>query len=182
MNNNLLTSQDYDLLDYVFEMGGGYVLDFSNGTFSAFFANDLAIDIDNARYCDIGHSKAKRLRSYLNQASKVEILRVLNSLWEYREAKRKRARNEEESPQYISVFWQLIIKFGGKPPKNQAGNSQFEQNEKMDSHLANELLGKLMAVSNLEPQPRGYAFEKFLKELFDACGLSGRASFRLVGE
>ena len=34
----------------------------------------------------------------------------------------------------------------------------------------------------LDPQPRGYAFEKFLKELFDANGMAGRASFRLVGE
>ena len=34
----------------------------------------------------------------------------------------------------------------------------------------------------LEPQARGYAFEKFLKDMFDAYGLSARASFRLVGE
>ncbi|MEZ9417212.1 restriction endonuclease, partial [Vibrio sp. 10N.286.49.E1] len=37
-------------------------------------------------------------------------------------------------------------------------------------------------VSSLEPQARGYAFEKFLKELFDANGLDGRSSFRLIGE
>ena len=32
------------------------------------------------------------------------------------------------------------------------------------------------------PGARGYAFEKFLKGMFDAYGLSARASFRLVGE
>lgn len=182
MNKNPLKKLDYDLLDYVFEMGGGYVLDFSNRTFSEFFFDELNVDIDNVRYCDIGGSKAKRLRSYLKQASNEEALRVLNSLWEYREVKRKRAGIEEENPQYISEFWQLIGRFGGKSPKQQTGNSQTAQDEKMDDHLANELLGKLMEVSNLDPQPRGYAFEKFLKELFDAFGLSARASFRLVGE
>lgn len=182
MNNNPLKSLDYDLLDYVFDMGGGYVLDFSNRTFSEFFADELNIDIDNARYCDVGNSKAKRLRSYLRQASQDEALRLLNSLWEYREVKRRRAGVKEENPQYISEFWELIGRLGGKPPKQQTGNSQTPLDEKMDDRLASELLGKLMEVSSLDPQPRGYAFEKFLKELFDVCGLSGRASFRLVGE
>jgi hypothetical protein len=39
-----------------------------------------------------------------------------------------------------------------------------------------------MGVSQLEPQARGYAYEKFLKDLFDANGLAARASFRLLGE
>lgn len=44
------------------------------------------------------------------------------------------------------------------------------------------LKAQLLEVSQLEPQPRGYALEGFLKVLFDANGLAGRASFRLVGE
>lgn len=182
MNNNPLKRLDYDLLDYVFEMGGGYVLDFSNRTFSEFFVEELNIDIDNSRYCDIGTSKAKRLRSYLKQSSKEQVLKVLSALWEYREVKRKRAGDEEAKPEYITEFWQLIERLGGTPPKPNTKRGLEPQDEKMDDQLANELLGKLMEVSNLEPQPRGYAFEKFLKELFDVCGLSGRASFRLVGE
>ena len=34
----------------------------------------------------------------------------------------------------------------------------------------------------MDPHPRGYAFERFLKDMFDAYGMSARASFRLVGE
>jgi hypothetical protein len=37
-------------------------------------------------------------------------------------------------------------------------------------------------VTALDPVPRGYAFEKFLKQLFDVYGMSARASFRLAGE
>ena len=40
----------------------------------------------------------------------------------------------------------------------------------------------MIQVSSLPPQIRGYDFEAFLNELFNAYGLSGRASFRLKGE
>ena len=38
------------------------------------------------------------------------------------------------------------------------------------------------ALHALEPKARGFAFERFLRALFDANGLKGRSSFRLVGE
>lgn len=44
------------------------------------------------------------------------------------------------------------------------------------------LYGKLLALTPLDPQKRGYAFEKFLQELFDACGLNPRSPFKLTGE
>lgn len=34
----------------------------------------------------------------------------------------------------------------------------------------------------MDPHQRGFAFERFLRELLDAFGLKGRSSFRLVGE
>lgn len=36
---------DMMFLDDLFEMGGGYVLNFSNSTFSRFFADELNVDI-----------------------------------------------------------------------------------------------------------------------------------------
>jgi len=41
---------------------------------------------------------------------------------------------------------------------------------------------QLVQLSALAPQPRGYAFEKFLHDLFAAFGLAPRGSFRLIGE
>ncbi len=52
-------------LDDVFEMGGGYVLNFSDRTFAQFFAEEINIDIDDRRYAQQGTSKAKRLRFFL---------------------------------------------------------------------------------------------------------------------
>lgn len=37
-------------------------------------------------------------------------------------------------------------------------------------------------LAALAPQPRGYAFEKFLSDMFDAYALAPRGSFRIVGE
>lgn len=52
----------------------------------------------------------------------------------------------------------------------------------IDKQVLSALAAKFVEISKLEPQPRGYAFERFLKDLFDAYGLAARASFRLVGE
>jgi hypothetical protein len=40
----------------------------------------------------------------------------------------------------------------------------------------------LLAIRDLPPQQRGYDFERFLKDLFEAFRLAARDPFRLVGE
>jgi len=44
------------------------------------------------------------------------------------------------------------------------------------------LLNDLLGLSNLSPQEKGYAFEKFLRTLFDTFNMKPRSPFRLVGE
>jgi uncharacterized protein YecE (DUF72 family) len=44
------------------------------------------------------------------------------------------------------------------------------------------LLAQLQKLNALAPQPRGYAFEEFLKDLFSLSNLAPRNAFRLVGE
>lgn len=44
------------------------------------------------------------------------------------------------------------------------------------------LLNELVGLNKLAPQERGYAFEKFLTDLFNAFGMQPRSPFRLVGE
>lgn len=64
---------DMMFLDDLFEMGGGYVLNFSNSTFSRFFADELNVDIDDPMYAYQGGSKGKRLRCFLQ---KVDVPKV----------------------------------------------------------------------------------------------------------
>lgn len=182
MNKSYLKQLDFDLLDHVFEMGGGYVLDFSNRTFSDFFREEIGINIDDSVYCDAGDSKAKRLRSLLRKSDKSETLKILDSLWLYREIKRKRAGKIEEKQTYVDEYFCLIERLGGKVSRNQTSDSAVKKDDKLSDEVASDLLRKLIEITSLDPQPRGYAFERFLKTLFDINGMAGRASFRVVGE
>ena len=60
-----IRSIDMRLIDDLFGMGGGYVLDFSDKTFANFFVEELGTKIDDRRYHAEGTSKAKRLRFFL---------------------------------------------------------------------------------------------------------------------
>ncbi len=48
--------------------------------------------------------------------------------------------------------------------------------------ILTEFKERLIEVSKLAPQPKGFAFEKFLNDLFDVHKLAPRGSFRLTGE
>ncbi len=176
-----LKTTDIKLLDEIFEMQGGYVLDFSNQTFSDFFKDEFGIDIYNDRYSDGGTSKAKRLRFYLRQAPTDSIVKILLALWEYKESMIRRNKQEQTDEGVKEEFFSLIKRLGGEPPQASKPKRTHEI-KTIDASLSANLLNELIALSSLEPHPRGYAFEKYLKNLFDVNGLDGRASFRLVGE
>lgn len=178
----IIRSIDMRLIDDLFEMGGGYVLDFSNRTFAEFFDEELGVNIDAPRYDAEGTSKAKRLRFFLKRCGPDVRVRTLLALWEYREANRRRNRVEEQIRDAEKEFYSLVERLGGKTPSAKKQASRSQGTSKIDAPLSNRLRVKLMEVSQLEPQARGYAYERFLKDLFDANGLGARASFRLVGE
>lgn len=164
-------------LDDLFEMGGGYVLKFSDPTFSRFFRDELSIDIDAQRYRANGSSKAKRLRTFLQIEDRATVARALEALWEYREALRKRARQAETLPEASSQLRELVQRLAGTQSTQSTNGAS-----KLDAEISQSLLADLIALSMLDPQPRGYAFEKFLKSFFDKSGLEAREAFRLRGE
>jgi hypothetical protein len=59
-----LSSIEKRKLERLLGMGSGYVLNFSDRTFSEFFEEHAGIDIDSARYKVRGTSKANRLRAF----------------------------------------------------------------------------------------------------------------------
>jgi len=65
LNMATLSYPDTQLLERLFEMGGGYVLSFSDRTFAKFFNHELDINIeDHKYYIGRSNSKANRLRSF----------------------------------------------------------------------------------------------------------------------
>ena len=176
-----LRTVDMRVLDKVFGMEGGYVLDFSNRTFAEFFREELQVDIYDPRWAVHGGSKAKRLRYYLRHAKPQTVLDTLNGLWEYREASSVTHEYPELDDGVRTAFSRIIERFGGSPTVRQVSSTDSNQS-RIDVATASSLADRLLAMTTLEPQRRGFAFEKFLREMFDAYGLSARASFRLEGE
>jgi uncharacterized protein (TIGR02391 family) len=83
-----LSVSDKVVLESVLGMSGGYVLDFSNESFAAFF-HDLGIEVyDAERYPGFGDSKANRLRALWRSGTEDEVAGSLRALIEYIEAKR----------------------------------------------------------------------------------------------
>lgn len=52
-------------LDKLLDFSSGYVLDFTNATFTSFFQNELGINIYDDKYGYYGGSKGKRLRAFI---------------------------------------------------------------------------------------------------------------------
>ncbi|MDE2993543.1 MAG: abortive infection family protein, partial [Chloroflexota bacterium] len=70
------------LLEELFQMSSGYVLDFSDRTFGEFFDDVADTDIHSDRYQSQGSSKAKKLRSFWDTEPDPIVGKVLLALVE----------------------------------------------------------------------------------------------------
>jgi hypothetical protein len=57
-----------------------------------------------------------------------------------------------------------------------------QEQEPSNREIIEKLKNDLINLTSLKPQERGFAFEKFLNELFGAYKLDPRSSFRITGE
>jgi predicted protein tyrosine phosphatase len=170
---------DMKLVDELFQMGSGYVLDFSDRTMASFFAEELNVDIDDPVYQEQGTSKAKRLRCYLNKVDLVTAVKTLKALWEYREATRRDQGKQEWVENAEGRFLSLLNRMQGKPDNVSTGQPP---KPAFDRPKILALKQELLALSDMEPQARGYAFEGWLRDLFNFYGLQAREPFRIRGE
>lgn len=171
---------ELDMIDQVFRGAErGYILDFSNRTFSEFFALELDVDIDAKIYQREGTSKGKRLRGFLSIVDDGTAAKLLRLLWEHREAITRSSESQASITIARRNVFGLIARLEGSQVTVPTG---LVPAPKLAFQDFSNLLKKLMEVRNLRPQSRGYAFEGFLKELFDAFGLSAREPFKLNGE
>lgn len=171
---------ELDMIDQVFRGGErGYILDFSNRTFADFFALELDVDIDAKVYEREGTSKGKRLRGFLSIVDDGTAAKLLRLLWEYREAMLQNSGEQKDQSIARRNVFGLIARLEGSAIDTPTGLVPAPRLAFQDF---DRLLAELMKVRDLSPQSRGYAFERFLKELFDAFGLGAREAFKLTGE
>lgn len=159
---------------------GGYVLNFSDKTYAIFFKEEIGVNIDDPRYSTEGNSKGKRLRYFLRSSDNKLACKALKELWAYREGLRERNLEEEKVPNAKGRFEQLLQRLGDAPASAAPPKPGAKPTYPRADYA--ELQSGLIALGKLAPQPRGYAFEKYLKDLFDVFGLEARSAFRIVGE
>lgn len=183
-----LTTTDMKLIDNIFGMYSGYVLDFSNDRFASFFNRDLSIDIYHDRFAIHGGSKGRVFRGFLEISPNSDVVRALTALWEYREAHRLDHNQEETVPHARQRLSHLIVRLGGNPLpaglEEPAQPKLHEEPKGPGKGVLDALLHEFLAMTQMDeaPQRRGYALERFLKRWFDSWGLDAQASFRTAGE
>ena len=181
-----ITTIDQRFLDDVFasERGAGYVLDFTDRSFSEFFRKDLKVDIDHQRYCQAGTSKGKRLRAFLQLEPDTVAARALRALWDYKLTVSGPIDNKDEKARHQSDrFFALVHRLDGKGGLvRQAANGSSSALAGPSQTQLSALNDELLKLTAMTAQARGFAFETFLSELFSLYNLAPRRSFRNTGE
>lgn len=101
-----------DAFEQLFGMSSGYVLDFSNRTFSEFFKETTQVEIYGDRYAVHGDSKARRLRTFMELESDGVVGKALLALLEYR---RYRNGNQETQTTFVAKANEAVARLLGKP-------------------------------------------------------------------
>ena len=83
-----LSSIDKVKLEKMFEMEGGYVLDFSNITFREFIIDNTNIDISDGKYDYASGSKANRLKAFWAKEANYIVGKIISAFLEYWKTKK----------------------------------------------------------------------------------------------
>ncbi|MEZ4104632.1 MAG: hypothetical protein R3B60_05110 [Candidatus Paceibacterota bacterium] len=111
----------------LFGMASGYVMDFTNATFSQFFQDTVQVDIYSDKYLIYGDSKAKRLRAYWTIEPDRLVGKVLDELldiWEYENG--SQTANNDRYKKCRAIVSRLI---GQSSPKHTESKEEFLERE-----------------------------------------------------
>ena len=100
-------------------------------------------------------------------------------MWEYRDALLKATYQDEPQPLARKQVFAVIARLEGTATGIPTGLVPAPRLAIQDWA---GLRARLLAVRDLPAPNRGYAFEAYLKELFDAFGMAAREPFKLFGE
>ena len=92
--------------------GAGYVLNFSDRTFAAYFDEEFGIDIDEECYRVNGGSKGKRLKTLLTIEDGITAAKVLRVIWDERSSILAR-RGDNEAPGLADRYFQVVQRLHG---------------------------------------------------------------------
>jgi|TARA_R110000764_G_scaffold64170_5_gene135204 hypothetical protein len=136
-----LKETDKLILEKLFGMQGGYVLEFSNSKFQQFIAKSFKIDIYDEKYSIYGDSKAKRLRAFWDLESNQTVGKLILELIEVWDTK-----------------------------KTIEGKSKTD-NEKDLKERASRIANRILGVKNKSDKKVGETIEDFLQKDFEVVSL-----------
>lgn len=177
-----MANMDYlerDYFEQLFEMSLGYILDFTNRTFQEFVYEKIQVDI-YSRY--EGLSKAKIMRRIMSDYNDVVVGKLLLELMRYMQTKGMVTDKNNVTFKKCAEIGNRLI--GKKLSVKKSEKSAVSKSVTVNNINYNKYLSDLKAISDYSdtPQARGFAFEKYLNNLFEAYGLEPRGSFKIIGE
>ena len=147
------------LLEKILKMDGGYCLGFSNPSFARLFQDVLGINIYEDRFSGFGNSKANRMRCFWAQATNKGVAKLLNYLFSNWEVYHYDETDEVLPTKAFEIVYRLDP--GLRKPIS-------SPTVVYDAVTLNELYAKFQELTVMaNSQARGFAFEKFLKQLFE---------------
>jgi hypothetical protein len=158
-------------------MSSGYVLDFSNRTFSEFVRESSGRDIYDSRYDSGGGSKANRLRAFWQKEDNGVVGKLMNDMLDYYGG----TGPVEATCRLIArrLLQDSTVRPTNTGPQYQDQSSQQRQRSEVLGQLREEFF-RLSLES--DRNKAGLALEQLLNRLFEIFQLRPRQPFRVVGE
>ncbi len=155
-------------LEDLFEMGGGYVLDFNNSTLNHFVIDSVGRDLYDAdKYTRFGDSKANRLRCLWDSEPAPVVAKLVGDLVEY-----VRERHTTADPRLLEACAAVAKRLGGESPVAGAeAIAQIADDHDLDvvARTVSEAIERAEFVQGLD---RLHTFTtKFLRTLCEKQGL-----------
>ena len=110
-----LTAADKQYIERVLDMGGGYVLNFTDATFAQFFIG-FNVDIHGIGYQTYGASKAKKMRAFWEKEPDVLVGPVLSEMLDAYEALCDSGGRERDSTS-LRKSRDIVARLLGKAPQ-----------------------------------------------------------------
>jgi hypothetical protein len=144
-----LKAVEKKLFEDMFGMGSGYVLDFTNNTFAAFFRDIVAKDIYSSEYEFNGDSKAKRFRAFWEIEPDIVVGKVLSEMleiWKYQNSRNNSEMRDTRYDKCIEIVGRLL----GKELREENADERF-----LEKDFGNISMDKILIDSGLVPILKG---------------------------
>ncbi|MCK9360739.1 TIGR02391 family protein [Patescibacteria group bacterium] len=146
-----LSTNDKQILEKLFQMGGGYVLNFTDRTMEEFFRDDLRIEIYNPSYNYGTGSKANRMRGFWLKGSDEEVGDSILKLIEYiaTQIVIENLKKEDFPKERIEAGKSIAHKLKGDASKNEESMSKASfENGKINIELQKEIFNHVERLLN----------------------------------